>query len=66
MMLPFDTDLMKYPASAHTAPTAFERQAARARRAARRAEFIAFVDKVFSHAPRHATPVTDSAIARNS
>jgi len=44
------TDLMKY--STHVAPTVHERQAVRFRRQVRRAEFLAFIKKVLSYAPR--------------
>ena len=50
MMTPMHTELMKY--STPATPTSHERRALRARRQARRAAFLAFVEKVFSHAPR--------------
>ncbi|MCV2868685.1 hypothetical protein OEW28_08595 [Defluviimonas sp. WL0002] len=59
MMVPFNTDLMKYPSAAHTAATAHEREVIRARREARRAAFAAFVREVFAQPPRH--PVSTMA-----
>lgn len=50
MMTPMHTDLIKY--STPAAATPHERQALRARRQARRAAFLTFVEMVFSHAPR--------------
>ncbi len=50
MMTPMHTDLLKY--SSPAAPTWHERQALRAYRQARRAAFLAFIEEVFSHAPR--------------
>ncbi|AXI54085.1 hypothetical protein SuNHUV7_05340 (plasmid) [Pseudoseohaeicola sp. NH-UV-7] len=46
MMTPMQTDLIKY--STPAAPTSHERQALRARRQARRATFLAFIEKVFT------------------
>lgn len=56
MMTPLHTDLMKY--SAPAAPTAHEREALRARRQTRRAAFLAFIERVFSHTPRSQVVVT--------
>ncbi len=56
MMVPFNTDLMKHPTAVHTAPTTHERAANRARRAARRNAFLAFVHEVFAQPPRHPLP----------
>lgn len=61
MMPPFDTALLKHPSAAHRPPTAPEREANRTRRAARRAAFWAFVEKVFSHPPRHPSHEARSA-----
>ena len=49
MMTPMHTDLIKY--STPAAPTAHERQAVRALRQTRRAAFLAFIERVFSHTP---------------
>ncbi len=66
MMMPFNTDLMKHPAAAHTAPTAHEREALRSRREARRAAFFAFVEEVFSQAPRHPASVVRARLGSAS
>ena len=47
MMTPLHTDLMKY--SAPAAPTEHEREALRAHRQIRRASFLVFIERVFSH-----------------
>lgn len=60
MMTPMPTDLIKY--STPAAPTAHERQALRARRQTRRAAFLAFIEKVFSHTPRSQVVVTQPRV----
>lgn len=53
MTSPMNLDLMKHTSEAHTHPSTHEREAHRARRAALRRTFFAFVEEVFAHAPRH-------------
>lgn len=55
MMDPVNTDLLKHKADRHTPPTAHEREANRARRAA----FLTFIAEVFTQAPRHASPAAE-------
>ena len=50
MMTPFHTDWAKY--SAPSTPTTRERRALRVRRQTRRAAFLTFFEKIFSHSPR--------------
>jgi len=50
MMTPMHTDMIKH--STPAAPTAQEREAARAHRRAGAATFVAFIRQMFAYAPR--------------